>query len=733
MMTAYMEITSIHFETPKEVQFTGVFIRRSQPVVVSVKSYVLVRCPVAVMDFEPLEGQCVQIAGEFKIVDDLRGNYKLKRFDFINPKRVKLVLPTASNEFVNFISKERDFVGIGTSKAKELWRLHGKKIFELLEKQQLNPLLKTLTEKSAVALIKGFEKYQTLKYADWFCSHGVPPAIQQKLFKYHKESVIKELKDNPYLLVTFGMTFKDADEVAQTYFKVDRYSDIRLIAAIEQTIRTHTTKGHTYMTPGELKSRLFDVLRNHEIVDKAIQVSDHKLSFKIDPITGNYHSFGLYITESVIAKRLVKLITSGSEWNNQIEAAMSTAVNELHFPLAERQKMAVREALTHNVSVITGGAGTGKTTILKTVLKAYSVLKYNIYAMAVSGRAAMRLHESIGIQTSTIARFLKTEPIRGGKNIVVIDESSMLDLQTMYKIVTHVDPSVRFLFVGDRDQLPSIGSGLVLSDIIDSGLIPVVKLDIVQRQSESSGIPEYSSAVNNGLIPPDLTTKSIHFHSVSDDEIVDTCTDLYAKSPSGSQIVSSSVKITSEINERCQMEVNPDGQAMYVHMYSDEKLATDFRKGDPVIFTVNDYKAGVQNGTLGILESIETKSNYLGLVKTDTGNEVDLTRTLFDSLKRAYSITLHKAQGSQFKRTIIALDGAPMVDRAWLYTAITRAEGELHIVGSESNFKRAVTRLSARYKRKTWLDKLIVEEFLYTTNQKERVIDTFRKTIQNVS
>lgn len=112
---------------------------------------------------------------------------------------------------------------------------------------------------------------------------------------------------------------------------------------------------------------------------------------------------------------------------------------------------------------------------------------------------------------------------------------------------------------------------------------------------------------------------------------------------------------------------------------------------------------------------------------------MDLTRTLFDSLKRAYSITLHKAQGSQFKRTIIALDGAPMVDRAWLYTAITRAEGELHIVGSESNFKRAVTRLSARYKRKTWLDKLIVEEFLYTTNQKERVIDTFRKTIQNVS
>ncbi|HBN6296983.1 TPA: AAA family ATPase [Vibrio parahaemolyticus] len=733
MMTAYMEITTIHFETNKETQFTGVFIRKSQPEMVSAKSYVLVRCPVNVMDFAPTEGQCVQITGDFVIVDDLRGHYQLKRFDFINPKRVKLVLPSASNEFVNFISKERDFVGIGISKAKELWRTYGSKIFDILEKQQLNPLLSILTEKSAVALIAGFEKYQTLKYTEWFCSHGIPPAIQQKLFKYHKDTVVEELKDNPYLLVTFGMNFKDADEIARSYFHIERHADIRFIAAIEQTIRNHTRSGHTYMTKGELRSKLFDIMRNYDVVDRAMQVAGHKLSFRIDPDTQHYHPVGMYVTEAVIAKRLVKLVTSETKWNYAAETAMHQAINELPFTLADKQQLAVKEALSHHVSIITGGAGTGKTTILKTVLKAYSALKYNIYPMALSGRAAMRLHESIGLPTSTIAKFLREPPIGAGKNLIVIDEASMLDLHTMYKIVTHSDPSVRFLLVGDRDQLPSIGSGLVLSDMIDSGLISVVKLDIVQRQSESSGIPEYSKSVNDGIVPPELSTGCIHFHPVHDEDIVETCTRLYSEAPSDSQVVSSSIKITSEINESCQKVVNPDGVAMYVHMYSNEKLETDFRINDPVIFTINDYQAGVQNGTLGVLESIEAKGNHLGRVRTDDGKEVNLTRALFDSLKRAYSITLHKAQGSQFKRTIVALDGAPMVDRAWLYTAITRTEDELHIVGSEANFKKAVTSLSARYKRRTWLDKLIHEEYLYATNQKERAIVTLRNQWQRAS
>lgn len=712
------------------MQFTGVFIRKSQPTKVSAKSYVLVRCPVTAMDFEPVLGQCIEVIGDFTMCNDVGGDYKLVRFEFVNPRRVRLVLPSAENEFVNFIAKERDFVGIGKEKAKEIWRKYKSGIFEILEKQQLNPLLKVLTPKSATALIKGFEKYQVLKYAEWLSQHGVPPSIQQKLFKYHKDKVVEDLKANPYLLVTFGMEFKDADEVARTYFKVDRYSNIRFVAAIEQAIRIHMRKGHTYMSKGELKNKLYEVMRNHETVKKAMEAVGHNLSFRIDPDTGNYHAVGAYVTEAVIAKRLVKLITSESEWNDETELAMNNAVNELPFTLADKQKLAVKEALSNNVTVITGGAGTGKTTILKTVLRAYTSLKYNIYPMALSGRAAMRLHESVGLQTSTIARFLKGEPIGAGKNLIVIDESSMLDLKTMYQIVTHSDPSVRFLFVGDRDQLPSIGAGLVLSDIIDSNRIPVVRLDIVQRQSESSGIPEYSKSVNEGDVPPELTTGCIHFHSVKDDEIVDTCTELYTQSPANSQIVSSSVKITSGINESCQEQVNPDGEPMYVHMYSAEKLKTDFRQNDPVIFTVNDYKAGVQNGTLGVLVNISEKGDYLGRVITDSGIEVKLTRTLFDSLKRAYSITLHKAQGSQFERTIIALDGAPMVDRAWLYTGITRAEGELHIVGSEANFKKAVKSLSARYKRKTWLDKLINEEFMYATRQKERPSAIARKNLQ---
>ncbi|MET0105544.1 MAG: ATP-dependent RecD-like DNA helicase [Sedimenticola sp.] len=384
--------------------------------------------------------------------------------------------------------------------------------------------------------------------------------------------------------------------------------------------------------------------------------------------------------------------------------------------LTEQQTNAVSSALANRVSCITGGAGTGKTTVLRTVLRAYDYLEYDIKAMALSGRAAMRLHESIGFPTSTIAKFLRDDPIEAIsdddlKCLIVIDEASMLDIGTMYKIVLHSDPSVKFLFVGDPNQLPPIGPGLVLADIVKSRAIANIELNIVKRQDATTGIPEYSRMVQRGYIPADLSMGCIHFHDTPYDQVANVCTQLYADDKENSRVVAATNVMTGDVNRNCQSLLNESAPYLAWEEFGQQYQSRDLKLGDPVLFTQNNYDAGVQNGSLGTLISIVQSEKHHGVVKLDdTGEEVELNRSLLDSLVPGYAITLHKAQGSQFKRVIVGLSETSMIDRAWIYTAITRAEAELHIVGPKERLHKAITSMSAHHIRKTHLHNLLAED-----------------------
>lgn len=387
---------------------------------------------------------------------------------------------------------------------------------------------------------------------------------------------------------------------------------------------------------------------------------------------------------------------------------MGNALAELPYPLLPKQQEAVLTAVGSPISCITGGAGTGKTTVLRTVLRAYAQLGFQVMAVALSGRAAMRLHESIGFETSTIAKLLKDNPIETEtKAILVIDEASMVDLGTMYRIVNHLHPSVRILLVGDPHQLPPIGAGLVLADIIKSGAIANVELDVVKRQDATSGIPEYSRMVRHGEIPPQLSTGCIHFHETSPDTIAQTCTELYRQAPERSRMVAATRAMTNDINQRCQQQLNSNAQRLEFSEFG-EQFTTDMTLNDPVLFTQNNYDAGVQNGSLGRLISVQQSDKHFGIVKLDDrGEEIELTKALLDSLELGYAVTLHKAQGSQFPRVIVALSDSSMIDRAWLYTAITRAEVELHLVGTKQKMHHAIRSLSAHHTRQTHLAQLL--------------------------
>ena len=320
----------------------------------------------------------------------------------------------------------------------------------------------------------------------------------------------------------------------------------------------------------------------------------------------------------------------------------------------------------------------------------------------------MRLHESIGFITLTIAKLLRNEPIDSDKqkHLLVIDEASMIDLPIMYRLVNHTHPSVRIIFTGDPDQLPPIGCGKVLADIVASKAIANTMLNIVKRQKGSTGIPEYSKLINQGKVPEQLTTGAIHFHETNKKEISQVCCELYQQSPKNSRVMAPTKALVAEINKLTQEAVNHNGSRLEFEM-NGERFFQNLRLNDTILFTQNHYDKGIQNGSLGTLTSVKASGEGYGEVTLDTGDKIEVTQAVLDCMELGYAITLHKAQGSQFPRIIIALQKSRIVDRAWLYTAITRAESEMHIVGTEEDF-RAITEASSHsHRRNSYLVELL--------------------------
>ncbi len=414
--------------------------------------------------------------------------------------------------------------------------------------------------------------------------------------------------------------------------------------------------------------------------------------------------------ENVVAKRLREISEQTDLYDEQANSAYLKAVSELPYKLTQKQSEAVTTCLDNAISCITGGAGTGKTTVLRTALRAYYQMGFEIHAVALSGRAAMRLHESIGFITSTIAKLLREAPIEPTseqqKHLLVIDEASMIDLPTMYRLVNHIHPSVRVIFTGDPDQLPPIGCGKVLADIVLAETIANTKLDIVKRQEDTTGIPEYSKLINQGVVPDNLSSGAIYFHQTDKENITKVCCELYQKSPSDSRIIAPTKKLVADINKLTQEAVNANGKLLEFTMHG-EQYFQNLRLNDQILFTQNHYDKGIQNGSLGTLTSANFSGDIYGEVTLDTGEVIEVNQSVLDSMELGYAITLHKAQGSQFPRIIIALQKGKIVDRAWLYTAITRAESEIHIVGCASDFNNITVQKSHIKNRRSYLKQLL--------------------------
>jgi exodeoxyribonuclease V alpha subunit len=713
--TDQFRVTSIPYCSTGQVIFTGTPLKRNSYKINNGKYYITIKSAPALLPVMPAVGQHWTVKGK-RIIEEMQiGDYVMEQHSYESPDEVSCSLPETGEQLIKFIAKEKDFKGIGESKARALWQLLGKKFHSTIGKDtpdSRDRLRGVLSEDSIDALFKGYAKYTNLSACNWMSEHKIPAQIQQRILKHHDQKTVDAIKANPYLLLGFGMSFSDVDAVAAKLVKVDQFKSNphRLSAAVEMAIRKEIEKGHTYTTQNAIKPTVKKLLSDTELTNQAFIAGYQKAQFIQNGEKGTYHPTAQLLMESVVAKRLLALAKQKNLYDEHANSAYLSSADELPYDLTERQSEAVMAALENAVACITGGAGTGKTTVLRTALRAYHQLGYEIHAVALSGRAAMRLHESIGFKTMTIAALLRQEVIEPSneqpKNLLVIDEASMIDLPTMYRLVIHLHPSTRIIFTGDPDQLPPIGCGKVLSDIVESKIIANTMLDIVKRQEGSTGIPEYSKLINGGIVPENISTGSITFHETQKDKIAQTCTKLFQASPDNSRIMGATKVMVADINKLTQNATNINGQRLEFELHG-EKFFRDLRKGDVILFTQNNYDKGIQNGSLGVLSSVESVGESYGSVMLDTGDNVEITQPVLDCMELGYCITLHKAQGSQFPRIIIALQKGMIVDRAWLYTAITRAESEIHIVGTQQDFNEITKRPSNSHKRNSYLVDLL--------------------------
>ena len=713
----YFRVTSCQHSGSKYTIFTGVPLKADSYKINSGKYIVSIRCENQSLPIQPSVGQQWRVRGQRALEAVQAGGYELQQHLYNDPAEMECTLPETGEALIRFIATEKDFTGIGESKARALWEAFGSDLHPLLQsdtEEHRERLRDVLSDASIEALHNGYAKYRNLAHANLLASLGIPLRIQQRILKYHDERTVDILKANPWALLGFGMPFADIDAMSEQ-LGFEKSAPVRLAAALESAIRRQVEKGHTYATHQVLRPEIIKLLGDKDLVAEVFANGYLNGQFILRPQTGTYHPTAQIMMESVVAKRL-KTLAIITDQDESVFKAMTESALELPYSLTGQQLKAVESSLTNGVSCITGGAGTGKTTVLRTVLKAYASLGYEIHAVASSGRAAMRLHESIGFFTMTIARMLREEPISPSlvqpKHLLVIDESSMIDLPTMYRIVTHLDPSVRIILTGDPNQLPPIGCGKVLSDIIESGAIANVELNIVKRQEGSTGIPEYSATINRGDVPPSLSFGAITFHETPPERVVDKCKTLYAESAHNTQIIGATKALVGELNLECQRLINPGGQRLEFKLHGDD-FFIDLRVGDPILFTRNNYTVGIQNGSLGVLSSADRAfqgdQETFGVVTLDTGEEIDITEDVFDCMELGYAITLHKAQGSQFPRIIVVVQKGRISDRAWLYTAITRAEAEIHIVGQVSDFEVITKAESHANRRASFLRELLTE------------------------
>ncbi|MBO5982388.1 MAG: ATP-dependent RecD-like DNA helicase [Clostridia bacterium] len=557
---------------------------------------------------------------------------------------------------------------------------------------------------------------------------GITINLALKIYRVYEDKTEEFVRKNPYMLVDDidGIGFATADRIAGE-LGISKDSDYRITAGIIYALKEASNKhGHTYLPENELVGIAFDLLSlDCDEPDVRIRNNIDDLVLFGDIVrydTGEHVALMLkhqYDTEASIARRLINLQARADDFRVDVRDAVTAFEREAGLTLHENQISAVKASIENGVQIVTGGPGTGKTTIVKCILHIFKNLGQRVQLCAPTGRAAKRLSEATGVEAKTIHRLLDLD-YKDGRgfftyndqtklpvDVVIVDEMSMVDEYVFNALVKAINNGARLVLVGDKDQLASVGAGNVLGDIIACGKFPVSYLTQIYRQDEDSHIITNAHMINNGVMPVmDNKSKDFFFEERnSAEEIAKTTLELVTKrlpkylnvAPDQIQVLCPMKRGSAGIynlNRYLQSVLNPPAKEKKEFRHGE----FIFREGDKVMQMQNNYQLewtqvdgfrvergmGVYNGDIGVIESINMQLMQF-TVRFDGDKVSVLQYADAEQLALAYAVTIHKSQGSEFDNVVIALDANYMLQsRNLLYTAVTRAKKMVVIAGSKT-------------------------------------------------
>ena len=682
-------------------------------------------------------GKSVICTGKFPIIGEseileLEGEYKLntrygEQFEttFVNIKK-----PTSKEAIQKYLASGL-ISGVGEATSRNIVNMFGEKTLEIIDKEPLSlEQVKGISKRKALEIGAAYKDIKKMQEAVIFLqAYDVTIGLAVKIYEVYKNKTIEVLQKNPYKLIEDidGVGFKTADKIAAK-LGIDSTSEFRIRAGIIYVMsELAENQGSTVVILKDLLSGTCGVLGfNEEMIGEVeSQVTNLFIEGYLKKVDYNGEEAVCtsknYNMEKQIATKLTMLIESAPNYNLDVKNLIEEYEKLNNIKLHEVQKKAVECGINNGVSIITGGPGTGKTTIVKCLIYIFESLNKKTMLLAPTGRASKRLEEQTERPSSTIHRALEMGNVKGrlafNKNehnpletdVIIIDEVSMLDAFVTYSLFKAIQLGTKVIFVGDKDQLPSVGAGNILADMLASDMINYVCLTQIFRQGENSQIVVNAHKINNGEMP-NLSQKSEDFFYSNKFEPFEVCKDIVnmvaERIPAYKNISSKDIQVIApmksgvagvdNLNLELQNKLNPKSPEK-VELTVGKKT---FRVGDKVMQTANNYDQewikvengvtvfgqGVFNGDMGYIDEINTISSTM-YITFDDGRRAGYSLVEIDDLSLAYAITIHKSQGSEFPVVIIPiLAGNPkLYNKNLLYTAVTRAKKMVVLIGKSGN------------------------------------------------
>ena len=641
----------------------------------------------------------------------------------LSAESVERRLPQEEEDIVCYLSSGI-LKGVGPATAQRLVERFGADTLRVLEEEpERLRTIKGITSKKAVELSEAFRSLTGLRQVmEFLARYDLPVYLAMSVQRTYGDNALQALRDDPYILsrAQFGVDFAVADAIAISMgFGGD--DPCRLRAAIEYELAHNAGNGHVFLPREKLLTATAQLVGvDTDTVEVALDKLIDSFAVVEKPIANVRGCYlpRLYQAETFVAQRLLSMLRAPVEQLRQVDKTIDAIEKEQGVSYAPLQRQAVRMAAEGGVLLLTGGPGTGKTTSLRGIVALYRRMGLDVALLAPTGRAAKRLGEVTDCDAQTIHRALGmsyndltgqaafkkngSDPLEA--HAVIVDEMSMVDLELMQALLEALRPGCRLVLVGDPDQLPSVGAGNVLGDLLRSTVVPTVSLTQVFRQAEQSAIIRNAHAVNMGQ-PPQLDSNQGDFFFLcrrSPDRLVQTVVELCRdRLPRNMNIPAEQIQVLSptrkgacgtvSLNRALQAALNPPSPQKRQKQWGD----VTFRVGDRVMQTKNNYDvlwekddgtagSGIFNGDVGVIQDIDSSGELIVLRFDD--RTATYTADLLSQLDMAYAITVHKSQGSEYPAVIlVSAPAAPsLMVRGVLYTAITRARRLLILVGDDA-------------------------------------------------